>query len=215
MRSPFTLSVVFACLVAAVPVATAQNVSVTGQVEALAAAEPCAPGATHRIRYTDVFLRSTTVDLNTLFGSRTLIGIDVSGACPLIDVTSVKNVAFSLSVCNHPGLGCTVTLDMCPAPNPGSFLLLVSAQTGYLPVDVQTGSLLLGPPLFTLAVGATTAVCQSLPITLNVPASLVGFDVFFQGASLPPLYPALPALFSNVTKMTIQPAGGCTNFACF
>ncbi len=211
MRSLVSL----ALLLAALPLADAQTVSVTGRIEALGAPEPCAPGATHRIQETGVHLRSSSVDLNAVFGNRTFTGVDVGGSCPLIDVQSVASAKFSLSVCNHPGIGCSVTLDMCPAPTPATVLMFVSGQTGYLPVDASTGTLLLGPPLFSLATVGSTAVCQSLPLTLNVPGALVGLDVFFQGASLPPSYPASPALFSNLAKMTIQPAGGCTNFACF
>lgn len=196
-------------------VAEAQTVTVTGQVEVLGAPEACAPGATHRVRHTGVFLRSQTIDLNTVFGTRTITGIDVSGACPAIEVTSIGNSAFTLFVCNHPGLGCTVTLDMCPAPKPATFLLFVAAKTDYLPVDPATGTFLLGPPFFTLATGNSAVVCQSVPLTLNAPGSLVGLDVFFQGASLPPTYPAAPALLSSVAKMTIQGPGGCTNFACY
>ncbi len=197
--------------------AAAQPVTIAGRVEPAAAPPSCAAGATHRVVDTSIYLFSSTVNLNSLpAGNLRIIGTDVSAGCPLVQVNAIEIAKLSASICNTPALGCLVTLDMCPSPTTGTYLIFAAAGTNYLPVSVETGTFLLDPPFFFLTSGVNNAVCQSQPLQILGPAVIVGLDAFFQVASLPTTYPAEPALLSNVVKMTIQPPSApCTNFECY
>ena len=205
-----------AALAAAAPLASAQlPVSITGRVEAVPVPPACAPVATHRIADADVFLISDVVDLDALlFFNQRLEGLDLGAACPLIDVTSAQPSSYTLGVCNNSAVGCTVTLDQCPSPASGAFVIAASPQTGYLPISVPVGTLLLDfANLVTIATGAQTAVCQSTPLTLAAPFSAIGLQVFFQAVTVPP---AGDPLLSNLHALTLlSPVVPCTNFACY
>lgn len=190
-----------------------QPMSVLGRIEKLTSPIACAPNATHIVSDTAVLLYSTTVNLDLNPGlPRRIIGINRTVTCPLVEVTALENSSFTLSVCNKPGLGCPVTIDMCPSPTTGQHLLFVSAGSGFAPVSVATGTFLLHPLFLSLGGGPNTAVCESIPLTLAGPASLVGLELWFQAASLPPVGP--PQL-STIAHTTILSPGGCTNFQCY
>lgn len=195
--------------------AASAQVAVHGRVEVLPAPVACAPGATHRVADTDVYLFSQTVNLNQAVTPRRIIGTLVPAGCPLIDVSALENIPFSLIVCNHPGLGCNVTLDLCPAPKPAVTFLFVAAATDFVPVSLESASFLLAAPFLPVATLNQTVVCQSQPIQIAGPSSIIGLTVYFQGAALPTGWPAVPGVLSNVVGMTIDPPGGCTSFACF
>ena len=201
-------------LVLPVPIAEAQQpVSVHGRIEKLAAPIGCAPTATHIVKDTAVLLKSSTLNLDLFLNTnKRIIGTNQTVTCPIIEVTAVENGAFSLAVCNQPALGCAVTLDMCPSPTQGQYLLFVSPGVGFAPVSVATGSFLLSPLFLTIGTGANTAVCQSVPLFLSGPSTLVGLELWFQAASIPT---AGPPILSSSTKTTILGGGGCTNFACY
>lgn len=198
------------------PSALAQKpVGVSGTIEKLSVPQACAPTATHRLRDTDVLLTSTAVDLDGVPGiPMKFIGTDVPGACPLVSVSAVQSAPFSLSVCNQPALGCLVSLDMCPHPTNGSYLIWASLAPGYAPISVATGTFLLDPLLFVpIAIGVNTAVCQSSPLPLSGGAGLVGLSILFQGVATPITG---PAVLSTVTRITIlPPTVPCTNFECY
>ena len=81
--------------------AQAQIVSVTGRIESVALPPACAASATHKLKDTEVFLRSTAVDLTTISViTQVFTGTDVSAGCPLIDVTAVTNSSYTVFPCN-------------------------------------------------------------------------------------------------------------------
>lgn len=209
---PWTVLAALALILA--PAASAQQpMSLLGRIEKLAAPIACAPNATHIVKDTAVLLYSGTVNLDQSPGiPRRIVGINRTVTCPLVEVTALESSPFTLSVCNKPGLGCAVTVDMCPSPTTGQHLLFVSAGPGFAPVTVATGTFLLHPLYLSLGGGPNTAVCQSIPLTLAGPASLVGLELWFQAASIPPVG---PPLLSSVAHTTILAPGGCTNFQCY
>ena len=190
------------------------QVSVTGRIEPVAAPPACAPGATHRIADTDVHLFSSTVDLTAVSTiTQVFSGADVGApGCPLLDVASVTPSKFTLFPCNTTGLGCTFTLDQCPSPTQGAFAIAGSLNGGYAPLGASGTILLDLGAFFPVASGVQTAVCQSSPITISGPTSLIGTDVRVQAVSID----AIGTLsLSNVAVITVAPAGGCTSFACY
>lgn len=207
-------SLASAILIATVA-AAGQNLSVSGTIEKVTSPPACAPGATHRLRDVDVYLKSANVNLDAVPGyTQRFVGTDVGSPCPLVDVTSVGPAPLTLTVCNTPALGCNVTLDLCPSPGSGSFVIFASVAPGYAPINVLTGTFLLHPLAFVpLVSGAGTAVCQSAPLALAGPPSLIGVSVFFQVAASPAT--GAP-LLSNAAKMTIlPPTVPCSMLECY
>ncbi|MBL8766323.1 MAG: hypothetical protein JNL94_03105 [Planctomycetes bacterium] len=157
----------------------------------------------------------TTVDLSGLGQQVTVTGmLNQPGPCEFMLASGATNSAFQVFTCNAPALGCEVSVDMCPSPADGSYVLFGSFATATIPVSQETGTFLLDPNfMFLFAAGQKTAVCEAVRFFIpNIPAA-VGVDVFFQGAHIP--VSGFP-LLSNVTKMTIQPPiPGCQYFECF
>ena len=200
--------------IAAAATASAQTVSVSGRIQPLAVPPACAPQATHVLADTPVHLFSSTLDLSAVSTIPQLFtGTDVSAGCPLIDVASVGPAPYQLFPCNTTGLGCTFTLDQCPSPTAGLFVIRGSLSSSYVPISPAAGTILINPfSSFPVASGASTAVCQSTTLTLAGPPSLIGVKVHVQAASVDP-QGAL--LFSTLAAITIEPAGGCTAFVCY
>jgi hypothetical protein len=198
------------------PLSSQQTVLVTGRIDKLVGAPPtCAPTATHELRDSGVYLMSSTMDLDTVLSSnRQIAAFDISGSCPLLDVGSVASSSFTLGVCNATALGCTFTLDLCPSPSTGVYVMFGSTANGFLPIDLTIGTALIDPTsFFLLAAGAETAVCQSLPVTITGSPSMVGLDLFVQALDVPPVG---SPLLSNVAKVTVlSPSIPCTSFACY
>ncbi len=199
-------------LVATSGVSVAQ-VSVTGRIEPVAAPPPCAAGATHKLADTNVHLLSTTLDLTAVPPVwQVFSGPDVGAGCPLLDVVSISNPTYNLSVCNVPAIGCTVTLDQCPSPTTGTFFLAASVNPGYLPLGPSAGTILLDPfTTFLVTSGAQTAVCQSSPLSLTGGVA-VGASFLIQGLNVSPTG---EFLLSNVIPLTVEPPGFCTDFPCY
>ena len=194
--------------------AQAQTVSVTGSIEALVVAPICAPGATHKLAGTDVHLFSSTLDLTTVSTiHQTFTGNQTAASCPLLDVTAVAPSAYTVFACNSTALGCPFTLDQCPSPADGSYFLGASLGTGYFPLGPAQGTVLLDTAgFFTVATGTSTAVCQSTPVTIQGPASLVGTTFNVQGLTVTT---AGELLMSNLAPITVDPPGFCTAFFCY
>jgi hypothetical protein len=194
--------------------ALSAQVTVTGSIEPVGAPPPCAPSATHRIANTAVLLFSSTLDLSTVSTiTQEFSGADVGApGCPLLDVASVASSTYTLFPCNTTGLGCTFTLDQCPSPTSGVFLIGGSAGLGYAPLGAA-GTVLLNPgAVFPIASGTQTAVCQSSTITLAGPAALIGATVRMQAVTVG----ALGEIeLSNLSVITVGPPGGCTSFVCY
>ena len=198
----------------AAPSAAQTPVSVTGRIEA-AAAPPCNPTATHKLQGTEVHLVSSIVDLSTVPSyDQTFLGFELPGACPLIDVVSVSPAKLVLSHCNNASLGCPFTLDMCPSPASGGYLIWAAAGGSYLPIGPAVGTFLLDPASFVLiASGPSTAVCESVPVTVTGPPSLVGQTAFLQAAA----FSGIEAWLSNLHEVTFTSpiTKPCTSFACY
>lgn len=157
----------------------------------------------------------TTVDLSGLGQQVTITGtLNQPGPCEFMLASSATNSAFQLYTCNAAGLGCEVSLDMCPSPIDGSYVMFGSFATATIPVSQETGTFLLDPNfMFLFSAGQKSAVCEATRFFIpNIPAA-VGIDVFFQAAHIP--VSGFP-LLSNVTKMTIlPPIPGCQYLECF
>jgi len=175
MKRFVTAVVVLASLCASA--SAAKPVSITGRLVPLASAPACSPTSTHRIADALVFVRSSSVNLAPFedFNAR-LVGTSVGGpTCTVIDVTQAQYSAFTLGICGAAALTCTISLDICPGPTSGTYMIFVAGNPGYTPVNVAVGTLLLDPFGFVpLISGTHTAVCQSNPIQVNGSPSLVG-----------------------------------------
>ncbi len=205
MRTLLAFALFAAAAAAAPPVITISGRLVNGAA---------CPPATLVIEGTGVGVSSST-PINPL-----LVGtfVRVSGAwstspCTSVSATSIVTNPFQLSVCPNTRPGCQASLDMCPSPTSGSWVIFGSLGTAVLPVTPAIGTFLIDPAtLFVFASGAKTAVCEAIKFTLPSSAAIVGATVHFQAVASPPG----GSILSNRATIVVAPPGGpCTYFDCF
>ena len=157
----------------------------------------------------------TAVDLSGLGQNITIEGtMNIATNCAFMLASGAKNNPFQLFVCNAPAIGCEVSIDMCPSPTNGSFILFGSFGTSVIPLAPETGTFLLDPnQMFTLTAGPKGPVCEAVHLIIPFVPAAVGLEAYFQAAHVPPT--GAP-LLSNLAKMTIQPPiPGCQYLECF
>jgi len=185
------------------------RVCVTGTVQQASGPSICGQPFTHEIDCSKVMLRSSAVNLNQFLGKTVeLIGFDVGVTCPIIDVQQVLPAPATLIRCGSPTAGCPVKLKVCPV-GIGQWWLFLSFAPGFAPLGCSNpsggihGTFLLGGPVFVIGSGAGTMCGETL---LNIPLnnSLVGLQVFFQGARRN-VGPIGPLQLTNPECFTIGP----------
>jgi len=187
------------------------NVCVAGRVQPLPGPTICMQGETHEIEGAGVWLKSGVVDLNLYNGQIVEVaGPDVNAfpTCPpLIDVTQVQSPAPSiLEWCGSGSTCCPIKFKVCPG-GLGAWWLFLSTSPGYVPLGCGfpiDGTLLLGPSLFQIGSGFIGASCGE--VTLQIPCvnSLVGAQVWVQGARQD-IGPVGPVHLTNPVSLTISP----------
>ncbi len=172
------------------------------------------PPATLVIEGTPVGIASATPINPLLIGTPVRVtGAYSDAPCMSVLASSIVTNPFQLSICPNTRPGCEMSLDMCPSPTSGSFIVFGSLGTAVVPVTPSIGTFLLDPStLFVFASGNKTAVCEALRFFLPSNAAIIGATVHFQAAASPPG----GAILSNRVTLTVNPPGApCTYFECF
>jgi hypothetical protein len=183
------------------PTAAAQ-VLVSGVVQPVPGPTICMQGETHLLECTGVFLRSSTVNLNSFVGQAVLAtGSDIGLTCHVIEVSQVVYASLVLSRAGTPTLGQTVTFTLClySSLSGDVYGIFFSASSGFFPIDLSLGTVLLGPPVFILG-GGPNLICADLPVAIPFDPSLVGASFWAQGVVGAPFLTQL----SNAVCLTIS-----------
>lgn len=186
-------------------VAAAQPVSITGVVEKVSGPAICLQQVTHRLACTDVLLRSATVDLDALVGQTwTFVGQDVGVTCHVVEVESVVPPKAELGSCGTPATGCPLKITICPSGAIGRHFLFAAAGSGYAPIDLVTGTLLLAPPVIVLSQGPQRFPCVGISLVVPDQPALIGAHVFLQAAQQD-VGPVGPPFLTNPICFQILP----------
>lgn len=190
------------------------NVGITGVVRPLISPTICAAG-THILECTGVVLQSNSIDLSLLEGQLVkLFGNQSNATCPLIDVTAAANPPSTLVWCGTPSPNCPLKFKLCPG-GLSQFWLFLGLAPGYKPLDPAKGTWLLGDPFLLFAAGmGGFAACHEVNVTVpNVP-SIIGLDVWLQGARRD-IGPVGPISLTNAICFKVIPSlGVCTPTNC-
>jgi hypothetical protein len=189
----------------------AQTVCVSGEIAPLTGPTICQQGETHRLAGTDVFLRSSTVDLNSLVGHNVEVqGTDVGLLCRLVDVSQVLDpTPVTLVHCGNPMTGCPLRV-VVQGPGLGFAILGAAFGSDFAPLGCGNnpgdlhGTLLLAAPVAVLAAAATGTgrLEQNIPIPAN--GALTGLQVLFQGAHMT-VGRQGPLRLANSVRVTLVP----------
>lgn len=212
---------VLAALSLAVPPAAAQvggppgglsvEVTVTGFVTPLPVihenGDTICIAPTHQLEVPEdtVFLWSSTVDLGALLGQNVRLHGLLNTECGVMAVDSFESPPpATLTLCGTPSMGCPIRLRSGPGGLTQHWLFVAPAG-GFLPLNPEKGSLLLGQPL--LLIGSSGAgqfgdAGVAFDFTLPHSAALVGVPIHFQAASRK-VGPIGPIHFSNAVQLEI------------
>lgn len=180
------------------------EVAVTGVVEKAPGASFCQQGETHQLDCTLVKLVSQSVDLTPFEGQNVrLLGVDIGVTCPVINVKQVLPPPTTLETCGTPAIGCPIRFVVCPG-GIGASLLFVATTPGYLPLDLTTGTLLLGPDLSLLASAGPQGGCHDFDLVVPPIPPLVGKQFWFQ-AAYRTIGPVGPYQLTNSVCLTVLP----------
>ncbi len=186
-----------------------QPVSFTGVVETLDISPGvsilCPPGNFTLRCSQGLSFRSSTIDLRNYVGQNVrLVGVNTHPGCPTFEITAVQDPPpASLTLCGTPeGLGCAVRLRSGPGGISQHFLFVALAP-GFVPLNVDKGSFLLGDPNLILATasGGFPPEGAAFDFVIPVDFSLVGIDVFMQTARRD-VGPVGPIRFANAVCFT-------------
>ncbi|HLU39755.1 MAG TPA: hypothetical protein VK081_10235 [Planctomycetota bacterium] len=181
-------------------------VALTGKIER-AGANPCHTSATHRVACTDIFLRSTTVDLSSLEG-RTVdlraVTTVTPGCAVLLDVTEAANAAYATSTLALGGYRRNATVVFTTTAPVGALVAyFFASQPGFLPF-LTFGTLQLDPTANFLYWTFDVSIGVALR-TVRIPdePALVGQVALFQTAFVS-VAPELRFGLLNAGCFTIQ-----------
>ncbi|MCI0585758.1 MAG: hypothetical protein L0323_02835 [Planctomycetes bacterium] len=181
---------------------------VTGVVQPVPGPTICMQGETHLLECAQVFLRSNVVDLNALVGQNVrLTGVDIGVTCTVIEVLAAAPANPTLEWCGTPAPGCAVKFKVCPGAIAFA-ALFVSTAPGFFPVFLPLNgtpeAVLLSPPFIPIPPALGTTGCFDSTIPIPPDLSLVGADVWLQGARMD-IGPAGPMHLTNSVCLTIVP----------
>ncbi|HZM01071.1 MAG TPA: hypothetical protein VFD43_12555 [Planctomycetota bacterium] len=185
------------------------EVSVTGFVTPLPvldAASALCIAPTHQLECPEdtVFLWSNKVDLGALLGQNVKLRGMLASDCGIVAVESIESPPATLTACGSPQLGCPIRLRSGPGGLTQHWLFVALAG-GFLPLNPEKGSLLLGEPLFLIgSSGAGQFGDTGAAFDFNMPSNpvLVGLQLNFQAASRK-VGPVGPIHFSNSVCMDV------------
>jgi hypothetical protein len=174
----------------------------------------CQQNETHRIACTDVFLKSSTIDLHPWVGKiATVIGKDVGVTCTVVDVTAIQSPAATLSMCGAPNLACPIKVQICPSGAIGIYGIFAAADSAFVPVNLYTGSFLLSFPFVELAQGIQQFPRSGFQVQIPMTPALVGVEVHLQGF-LQDIGPVSPPVLTNPICFTIGAFSMCMPIQC-
>ena len=179
------------------------TVTVVGVVQPVGGPTICMQGETHYLECTQVFLKSSVVNLGSYAGQTVRVsGVDVGVTCHVIEVAQASPAGVRLSWSGSPTPGGTVTFMTCVyLPNPPHpYWLFFSAGAGYFPIDPSFGTVLLASPFFFLGSGFA-AICGNLAVAIPPDPGLLGAT--FWEEAFTPVLPFLGPPLSNATCLTI------------
>jgi hypothetical protein len=184
------------------------QVCVTGRVTPVGGPTICQQGETHYLECTRVFLRSNLLDLNRFNGQIVRItGRDIGVTCRVLDVARVDPPPATLEWCGSPSTCCPVKFKVCPG-GLGQAWLFLSTAPDYQPLGCGNtllgGTLLIAPPLIEVWSGMLTAGCGEVTIPIPCNNSLVGLQVWLQGARRD-IGPIGPLWLTNAVCFRIAP----------
>ncbi|HET6204454.1 MAG TPA: hypothetical protein VFI25_16815 [Planctomycetota bacterium] len=181
---------------------------VTGIVQPVPGPTICMQGGTHFLECTQVFLKSSVVNLTALVGQNVrLTGSDVGITCHVIQVASAQPADPTLEWCGTPAPGCSVKLKVCPGAI-GLALLLLSTGPSFVPVSLPLNPtpevVLVAPPLIPIPVAFGGTGCFDNTIPIPPDPALVGASFWLQGGRMD-IGPAGPFQLTNAVCLTILP----------
>lgn len=181
----------FLSLLLAQALAAQTNVCVSGTIVPVGGPTICQQGETHRLDGTAIYLRSSTVNLDSVSGRVVEVqGTDIGLLCRVIDVQAVVDpTPVALTWCGSPMIGCPLKV-VVQGPGLGFAILAASLTPDFQPLgcgnnpgDVH-GTLQLGQPVETIFAGVTTSGSVDTTIAIPLDNALVGLFVWFQGAHM-------------------------------
>jgi hypothetical protein len=184
--------------------ATTPTVTFTAIIEPATLPSICQE-ETHVVACNGALLKSTTLDLTKYEGKpfefkATLGGVE----CKIWNVTSVGPAKGTLVHCGSAVPGCPMRMRVGPSGVIGQWFLWFSLSSDFVPLDPVTGTLMLGAPLHFLGSGPTAGVNQTYDFVIPNSPSVVGLDIFAQGARMD-IGPVGPLTLTNPTCFTIAP----------
>ena len=187
------------------------EVTVTGFVTPLpvidGAADTLCIFPTHQLEVPEdtVYLWSNKVDLTALLGQNVRLHGLLSTECGIIAVDSFESPPpATLLLCGTASMGCPIRLRSGPGGLTQHWLFVAPAG-GFVPLNPEKGSLLLGDPLLLIGMsGAGQFGDAGAAFDFNLPSSpaLIGVPIHFQAASRK-IGPIGPIHFSNAVQLEI------------
>lgn len=162
---------------------------------------------THQLEVPEdtVYLWSNTVELGALLGQNVRLHGLLNTDCGLIAVDSFESPPpATLTLCGTPSMGCPIRLRSGPGGLTQHWLFAAPAG-GFLPLNPEKGSLLLGQPLLLIGMsGAGQFGDSGVAFDFNLPSSaaLIGVPLHFQAVSRK-VGPIGPIHFSNAVMLEI------------
>jgi hypothetical protein len=164
-------------------------------------------GPTHQLEVPNdtVYLWSNKVDLDALLGVNARLFGTLNTECGIIAVHSFEAPPpATLTICGTNGLGCPIRLRSGPGGLTQHWLFAAPAG-GFIPLNPEKGSLLLGEPL--LLIGQSGAgqwgdTGVAFDFTLPSNPVIVGIPIHFQAASRK-IGPIGPIRFSNAVMIEV------------
>jgi hypothetical protein len=184
------------------------GVAVDGTVLPLRGPTTCQQGETHYLECTDVYLKSTSVNLVDLEGQTVrLLGVDSGlGRCHVVDVRSYSRPGGLLTWVGSPNPGCPITFTICGS-GLGAYYLFLGSGPAYLPVDMQFGTILIAPPWILLQSGHHGG-CTDIRARIPPERILIGLSLHFQGV-VQDVGPIGPPRTTNPICFTIEDGPRC------
>lgn len=199
----FLLSIVVV-FAASAPTADAQvcaasgEISVTGRIVKAGSLGICMQGETHMIEFTDIYLKSSAIDLSA-FGNQiyTVCAKPVGVTCIVLDVSKVSIPVSQIKWGGEPKPGSTLSFKAGGVP--GTAVFMLSPGQSFVPL-APYGSFLLNPGVFQSF--AVVPVGQNVSVPIPNDVTLTGLDIYGQAIGLPASGSPLATL-TNLTYFQI------------
>lgn len=161
----------------------------------------CGQQLSHRLACSRVYLVSQSVNLNAFNGQIVdLVGIDQGVTCVVLNVSQIQLASGSLSWSGTPTLGSTLTFVLT-GPGISYNGVYLSNFAAVIPLDLQTGTLLIAPPLYFLS-GSAGGGQSQFSVTIPVDPALIGATPYLQSVHQT-IGPVRPPFLGNPICFTV------------